>query len=463
MRAVLTSASCWWAASAVDVIVDSRGKELRGWDPSSSDRRRPSSWAEMRSQESLGDSSATDICAVLGVDDFSKVGCGACASACRRGANNGPQMETGDAVEVTSQTECFRLCREAGEGQCAAVTLDWSERRCTMHKHPPLGSACAGSDACEPEGEENHQISSCQAQACFVMKEAYTAHAKVRTMGAGACARDESHRDKDKFGKTMRALDVDASYAVSVEGTDRSAFVDACKAKCDGLLECRSVTVGKRVKCTGSGCEDLEYMCELSSTTATQASTIPYTMRAEACQKYCDNPDADVLRMSCAECNATEMSCLVKSVREHKGSVRRGPGLCLAASGAESEILMNLTFSTPLGCEQECDSDPLCTGGAYSSDDPMSFCRLYRGEVQQASLHKLALEVCQDCQAADREARGLSQGCTCGSANSGSPQDFAWGADPGCFDCYDPLCCKECHSCQEQFRSASECFAKAFV
>lgn len=432
----------WWltAAVAVEVRVAISGAAIAG----------KTHEARLRTEE---EELSGTICTSLDRSGFQKVGCGGCTEGCRGGTNNGPRPSPeldGMPVTVASEAECFQKCND--DSNCAAVSLDWSSKKCTLHSAAPVSSACSGNSECEKEHE--YDSSSCKQEVCFTKSSSFTSAAQMRDIGSGVCARDESHRDMDRGGATNEAItgsttsytEPTASYSQGL-----SAFVSECKSKCSSAHDCRSATAGKRRKCTADGCEDMEYFCELEKFTAMQAVADSYGARADGCRKYCDNPDTSTLTMTCAQCTVTDTKCMVKSVRSSKMTVRRGPGLCIDSAGAESSKLQNLDFSSAEACSKECENDPSCTGGAYATGGSGSaFCRLYSGDVVAASIHTLGEDVCDACKAG-------STGCNC--AGSGG---VAKGRDPGCATCTgEPLCCDTCISCHEAYDS--ECFARDFA
>jgi len=432
----------WWvtAAVAVEVRVDISVAAIAG----------KTHEARLRTEE---EELSGAICTSLDRSGFHKVGCGGCTEGCRGGTNNGPRPSPeldGMPVTVATEAECFQKCND--DSTCAAVSLDWSSKKCTLHSAAPVSSACSGNSECEKEHE--YDSSSCKQEVCFTKASSFTSAAQMRDIGDGVCARDESHRDMDRGGATNEAItgsttsytEPTASYSQGL-----SAFVSECKSKCSSTDDCRSATAGKRRKCTADGCEDVEYFCELEKFTAMQAVSETYGARADGCRKYCDNPDTSTLTMTCAQCTVTDTKCMVKSVRASKMTVRRGPGLCIDSTGAESSKLQNLDFSSAEACAKECENDSACTGGAYATGGSgSSFCRLYSGDVAAASVHTLGEDVCDAC-------KDGSTGCNC--AGSGG---VAKGRDPGCATCTgEPLCCDTCISCHEAYDS--ECFARDFA
>jgi len=385
------------------------------------------------------------VCTTVNRDGFQRVGCGACVDDCYGGTSNGPQLTAHSSQKVvTQESQCFQQCE--ADPACKSLSLDWGSKTCSLHTALPLGSACSGASKCDPEHQEAK--SSCQAEACYLKVSDYSVAAQVRSIGAGVCSRKPSFRDGSRAGATMEAVLVDGQSVgttAPVVTTSQSAFDAACTSSCESNNDCRSATMGLRQKCTATGCEDVEYFCELEKTTASQASTANFTKRAEGCKKYCQNDDGLALLMTCAECYVKTVTCKVKSVRSAQEMVFRGEGLCQDGTTAEADQLMNLTFSSARECQSECEQDSQCTGSAYAmgSDTAQQFCRHYRGTVQQAS-EVLNTVGCSACQAS-------ASACSCGSKRQG------WFGGTAS----SPLCCDACISCQQGMNA--KCFAKDYA
>jgi hypothetical protein len=258
-----------------------------------------------------------------------------------------------------------------------------------------------------------------------------------------------------------------------------TSWTQDCTKICDGDAQCFAVTVGIRQRCDASNtdgdCPDSEYFCQMSQSVASQAVTSDARVRYEACQDYCGATSGS--EMTCAQCQAANMTCFAKTTSQSQTYIRRGAGLCLTEEGKIPTMASRESWDSPWSpsnCKDKCTADSNCKGGMYARNvnEQVSYCKLFSDAVTQSSIYVLGIQ--------GLTIGGTVDGCSscknCGDGTTCTAKTEACATEVGDPDSFSPytdtdgsaLCSVTvdnidagCQSCLDAYQS--ECFAKASV